>query len=58
MGKKKNRNTDADDKDKVIAELSQQLKESHKAQKELQKKLDRLLEGLLPPESGLSLIHI
>ena len=52
MGKKKNRSTNAEDKDKVIAELSQQLKESHKAQKELQKKLDRLLEGLLPPESG------
>ena len=50
MGKKKNRSTNAEDKDKVIAELSQQLKESQKAQKELQKKLDRLLEGLLPPE--------
>ena len=40
MGRKKNRSTTAEDKDKVIAELSQQLEESHKAQKELQRKLD------------------
>ena len=52
MGKQKNRSNNAEDKDKVIGELTQQLKESQKVQKELQKKLDRLLEGLLPPESG------
>ena len=52
MGKKKNRSNNAEDKDQVIAKLQQQLEESQKVQKELQKKLDRLLEGLLPPESG------
>ena len=45
MGKKKNRSNNAEDKDQVIARLTKQ-------NEELQKKLDRLLEGLLPPESG------
>ena len=45
MGKKKNRSNTAEDKDQVIARLTKQ-------NEELQKKLDRLLEGLLPPESG------
>ena len=52
MVKKKNRSNNAEDKDQVIAKLQQQLEESQKAQKELQQKLDRLVEGLLPPESG------
>ena len=49
MGGKKNRSStgSAEDKDKVIAKLTTQLAESPKAQKELQKKLDRLLG--LPP---------
>ena len=46
MGGKKNRSStgSAEDKDKVIAQLTQQLAESRKEQKELQKKVDRLLE--------------
>ena len=42
MGRKKNRSStsSAEDKDKVIAQLTQQLNESRKENKELHKKVD------------------
>ena len=54
MGRKKNRSStsSAEDKDKVIAQLTQQLNKSRKENRELHKKVDRLLEGLLPQGSG------